>query len=386
MADNDSDELCEACVKFDLYSFFSGLRYYPSEGTYLRKQVTYRLNTLQHVIANHRCPLCRLIKHEVYGPETSSGLLSPPNDHDPAKIQVSLIPIRVDENETDAKYVSAKTRAMLATRVAYELSGKPGCSPMDYIWINNNSQDNNSAGIQLLSPDVAPYRPLLNGFRASTMQNSLKLLSQWIETCHEHHKETCGLRQDVVRLYSRLDQIRLIHVLTRELIEHDDPGATEYATLSYVWGQDTDEYTKLADRLRVQQDVSGNESVFLPPDVPKVIEDALFVCRSISIPYLWVDLYCVHQKDLAKKLADINAMGQIYQNSHITLIAGLTSGLLGPFVTDDLGSKQRIETIGGRKYIYALPSVISQIRSSAWSKRGWTYQEGQMAKRIAFFG
>jgi hypothetical protein len=46
--------------------------------------------------------------------------------------------------------------------------------------------------IQLLSLDsVAPMRPLLNGFRATTIEKSLDRLSMWIQTCHESHEDTC---------------------------------------------------------------------------------------------------------------------------------------------------------------------------------------------------
>ncbi|KAH8898051.1 hypothetical protein GQ53DRAFT_608110, partial [Thozetella sp. PMI_491] len=162
--------------------------------------------------------------------------------------------------------------------------------------------------------------------------------------------------------------------------------AVEYAALSYVWGGDTE--------------AAGVTETFVPAKVPVVIADAMQACAQLGLPYLWADLYCVHQNDPVQKAADIDSMGHIYRHARITLVAGRYRGdkegdvrkthgiwrLFPASMTDDLGARQRIETVGGRQYITALPQTIRQIHSSAWHRRGWTYQEGALARRIAFFG
>lgn len=391
---SDGDELCVACARVDLFSLFTGPRYYPGDG--FEFQVRVDLGTLQEVKTNVRCPLCRLIKHDLYGQDRSHPWAYSGDECDPTKVRCSLRPIRVDYYE-DTRYQNAETKAMLATRLEVRLSGMPDCSKEESDLIKSHAR---GPGIQLLSPEsVDPARPLLNGFRATTVHNSLALLSKWIKTCHEHHKESCQPEQTATSHFeSRPDRIRVIDVRERKLADHD-PTTITYATLSYVWGQDREEYAKLADQLRFEQDGAGKGSVFLPPAAPKVIEDALFVCKTVSVPYLWVDLYCIHQNDPVRKSVEINAMGYIYYHSHITLVAGLTTerddleiernrhpGLISASAADDLGSTQRVETISNRRYISALPSIFHQVLLSDWCTRGWTFQEGQMARRIAFFG
>ncbi|KAK8059008.1 HET-domain-containing protein [Apiospora phragmitis] len=132
----------------------------------------------------------------------------------------------------------------------------------------------------------------------------------------------------------------------------------------------------------------------LPSRVPGIIEEVMMVCKKLSISYLWVDLLCMHQANPDKKATEIKSMGYIYHLSHITVVAGsaCSNGAhLAPassFAQDkqQSDSKQRIETIGDRQYITSLPSITHQILCSAWPDRGWTYQEGQMARRIAFWG
>jgi hypothetical protein len=190
-----------------------------------------------------------------------------------------------------------------------------------------------------------------------------------------------------------LEQVRFIDVHTRQLVELD-ARKTRYAALSYVWGSNTSTYIKLADKLmkkRESQRPGYPEAgaVFLPETAPKVIEDALAVCQAIGVSYLWADLYCVAQHDPVRKAADIKIMGHIYRLSYITLIAGAMDGLWSGSSssrTQDIGAQQRVERIRGREYITGLPASNLEMRSSAWPTRSWTFQEGQMATRVAIFG
>lgn len=381
------DELCVACARVDLFSLFTGPRFHHQFDFHSRVRVN--LGTLQGVWTNVRCPLCRLMKHDL----VAQGIFMTAV-RNPAAVQCSLMPFRADSHE-DTRCNNDSTAAMVATRLQVGLSPMPGDRERHCEGPNSGLRYIRSYGIRLLSPgSVDPARPLLNGFRATTMQNNLALLSQWLGTCCDHHTGSCRSAKSGADSTPAL--IRVIDVAQRKLVSRD-PAAIVYATLSYVWGQNREDHTKLTDELQVQRDSSGNVSIFLPLVAPKVIEDSLFVCNSVSVPYLWVDLYCVHQDDPVKKAAEIKAMGYIYRLSHITFVAGAATpedllepghpqGLLSTSAVDDLGSEQRIETIGDRTYVSALPSISWQSARSAWNKRGWTFQEGHMARRIAFFG
>ncbi|KAK7953663.1 hypothetical protein PG988_014357 [Apiospora saccharicola] len=190
-----------------------------------------------------------------------------------------------------------------------------------------------------------------------------------------------------------LEVIQVIDVRDR-CLRVFDPKLIKYAPLSYVWGEAGDEHRKLFETLQTKADGGGDISTSLTSRVPGIIEEAMMVCERLSISYLWVDLLCIHQTDSGKKAAEIKAMGYIYHLSHITIVAGSSSpngAHLAPTTVPtqekhQLDSRQRIETIGNRQYITSLPSIGGQIPAPAWSDRGWTYQEGQMARRIAFLG
>jgi len=56
---------------------------------------------------------------------------------------------------------------------------------------------------------------------------------------------------------------------------------------------------------------ADSDEASLPTTVPKIINNTMRVSRMLSIPYLWVDLYCIDQVDLTRKTAEINVIGHI---------------------------------------------------------------------------
>jgi len=210
---SDRNQLCDSCSPVDLYSLFTGPRYFPGDG--FGHEISAELGTLQEVKSNVGCPLCRLVKHILEGDAILWKRLCELGEL--VAIQCALRPVRFDYGE-EMKYRETKTKNMLATRLDVRLSGMSGASKevleeID-LWRPRS-------GIQLLSPDsVGPSRPLLNGFQATSIENSLRLLSNWLKGCHEHHEGTCHPK-DLASLGSVLERIRVIDIHGRNLVEVD---------------------------------------------------------------------------------------------------------------------------------------------------------------------
>ncbi|KAG6365754.1 hypothetical protein INS49_007365 [Diaporthe citri] len=380
MAKTETDELCQACSNIDLYSVFTGPRYFPHDATGHRGGILIYVGTLRGVLDNTRCPLCRLIKHDLYSAlsqDTARNLWYGSEEQpDPPRVRCYLRPVRADYYE-ETKYTAKETRDQVATLVMVTLLGVEGCSAEEENRIRCHHRGN---GLRLLSPhSVDPSRPLLNGYRATSLAQSLTLLSSWIKTCCHSHQDTCGLSGRSQQ--HRLDRLRLIDVAARTLV-HADPEVCSYAALSYVWGHRTEEYLKFADE--IQQ--GGDEIAVLPSSAPGIIEDGIDLCGRLGIPFLWVDLYCVDQHNPDRKAADIKDMGLIYRQALITFVAGGSGSRLLHSAADSLEKEQLVESIRGKSYITSSVSITSQLQGSAWNQRGWTYQEGSLAQRIAFFG
>jgi hypothetical protein len=165
----------------------------------------------------------------------------------------------------------------------------------------------------------------------------------------------------------------------------------DYAALSYVWGADSAENTTtFQDQHMAKAEATQRTSSALPGKLPKVIEDAIFVCKKLSIPYLWVDRYCIDQGDRVRLASEIQGMGYRYHYAKLTMIAPMGQasdiksevGLLPISGSGDMEGLQRVETVQGRKYITALPSIRDQLHRSHWINRAWTLQEGQLSNRV----
>ncbi|KAF4634644.1 hypothetical protein G7Y89_g3460 [Cudoniella acicularis] len=325
----EPDELCAACSKVGIFSLFSGPRYFPGDGfdALNDNKLSVTLGTLKEVNANTRCPFCRLLHHDLY--ETVSSDYWPQEDNyfDQLKVRIHVRPYRLDYDEV-MKYIHGKPRPMVATILIARLDPMKELSEQETLLVRHHPH---GVGIQLLSPDyMDPARPLLNG--------------------------------------SEYD-IRVIDVEQCTIVENN-PRDISYAALSYVWGKDNIQNAKLQDQYGVQTDTVNGPFSTLPPNISKI------------------DRYCIDQTDLIRKVSEIASMGYMCQNAKITLITGMgpEAGLLPATGSDHIQVLQRVETVQGRKYITALPSIRDQIHSSEWIRRAWTMQEGWLSNRCAFFG
>ena len=379
----DTDELCAHCAAIPLYDIFTGPRLLEW-GKDVQDGVKHAaIGTLDQVWTNANCPLCRMVKHCVLGGGSASANLFENVSAlcEPSEIEVRLLPERVDRMD-EMEFDSDETDKNLATRLIVRLAGLPHVAQKIRNKVKNYYP---SGGIQLLSPDsIDPTRPLRNGFLASSMDDSLDLLRTWINECNEHHHTTCHRLETMPGSPILPAHIRAIDVASRALVEID-PVVSQYATVSYVWGDSAASYADMVDSL------NDSSTPRLPATVPQLILDAIAVCTDLAIPYLWVDLYCIHQANPSLKAIEIALMGQIYRFSAITLVAGSPTHrtLLRP---PDTPAHQQLtfttaSTTLPRKLtlITQPPPLRSQLRVSPWTTRSWTFQEGHLAPRLAFF-
>lgn len=203
------------------------------------------------------------------------------------------------------------------------------------------------------------------------------VVRQMLKECREDH-EGCRIRRE--RYIQRVPGMRLIDCRTRTVVLAPE-GNFSYAALSYVWG----------DHGQAQ---FGNGSIIevgsLPEPLPNTISDAILATRKLKIRYLWIDRYCIRQdtlteEEINEKNAQIARMHQIYGSASITIIAaagqGPHHGLPG------VRSKRRspIVRLPNRTLFATLPDPKLLVDTSTWSTRGWTFQEGLLARRRLVF-
>ncbi|PWY67221.1 HET-domain-containing protein [Aspergillus sclerotioniger CBS 115572] len=178
------------------------------------------------------------------------------------------------------------------------------------------------------------------------------------------------------------DEFRVIDV--QELRVVLAPTPCEYMCLSYVWGRTTSFHATSRNISRLERPNS-----LANPHLPRTIRDAIKACALLGGKYLWVDRLCILQDDDSpSKKVQIDAMGDIYKGTLLTLVAleGTDSdyGLHG--VSPDLERtiNYRLQ-IGGKEFFKYPTSLYQSCDNSTWDTRGWTFQERILSPRLLFF-
>ncbi|KAF1951529.1 HET-domain-containing protein, partial [Byssothecium circinans] len=151
------------------------------------------------------------------------------------------------------------------------------------------------------------------------------------------------------------------------------PPESSYFALSYVWGPP----------LQCEEPEYPN----LPRTLPRTIEDAITVTSQLGYRYLWVDRYCINQKDTEHKMSQIQQMGAIYYNAALTIVAAAgddpTYGLAG--VSHPRNFSVHWGSVEGVILVDTTSPMADKIGRSTWAQRAWTFQEGYLSRRRLFF-
>ncbi|KAL4728597.1 hypothetical protein ACLX1H_005348 [Fusarium chlamydosporum] len=162
-------------------------------------------------------------------------------------------------------------------------------------------------------------------------------------------------------------------VILGRVVFVDDLNAEtiEYVTLSYVRGTPTDE----------EWDHKG-----LPEELPPLLTDAIAVTKSLGFRYLWIDRFCFPQYSAVERRRQLEKMGDIYARSALTIIVaaghGVQDGIPGISVLRE--EQLSLQTDAGC-FTTSLTRPDVEVANSKWASRGWTYQEGLMARRRLVF-
>lgn len=230
-------------------------------------------------------------------------------------------------------------------------------------------------GQLICCPRIEEGKPQLFSPRMVGKRFDPELITNWISACDTHHP-LCTASES----RETAPDVQFINCQTRSVVSGNDlPSAAEYVALSYVWGIKTPAKAGPETSIR-----PGNS---LPEHVPAVIADAIKVTLALGFQYLWVDKYCIDQKNQATKHKQIFHMDAVYRHASLTIIAAAgadeSTGL--PGVTQDRTAKQTSIQTDEVNILSTLPSPVHQIVESKWASRAWTFQEAILSRRRLVF-
>ena len=181
-----------------------------------------------------------------------------------------------------------------------------------------------------------------------------------------------------------------------------------YATLSYCWGSAQTIKTSQTNIRKFQAGIDWNA-------LPKTFQEAVIVALRLEIRYLWIDALCIIQDDKIDWDTEAAKMGDIYQNSYLTIAATSSPSSEIPFLrprppgykpkTLQFSNPHRLSnainnpsSLGGTGDIISLkirqgPTIsgmhLSELLNprihGALTTRGWALQERVLSNRIVHF-
>ena len=210
------------------------------------------------------------------------------------------------------------------------------------------------------------------------------VIRQWKRDCDGRNNKDCQICPAACRLAPArpswlIDTWRLCLI----------PGAINlpYVALSYVWGKNQFFKTTRKDLPQLQLDQAFFDSRNRL-GIPRVIEDAIKLLSLLEERYLWVDALCIVQDDGEARHDQLQNMASIFANATVTIIAkqgndagyGLR-GLRG--ISEPRHFVQEVFTL--KKGSRIITTYTEKEGQSAWTQRGWTFQEQIFARRKLVF-
>lgn len=218
-----------------------------------------------------------------------------------------------------------------------------------------------------------------------------KLALSWLKRCLNAH-EKCDRNRD-----SKWFPPRLLDVTAqnpRLVITKIEPPKGPFATLSHCWGTNPTFLRLTGDRLEDMR-------VGIPlKDLPENFRNAVQICQSLQVKYLWIDSLCIIQSGEGSKmdwLHHVTTMRSIYSNSIVNIASTRAADATKScFVErDPLHIKPHVincrtpfssksDTVPHLVVYAELPRRGHQLTPLA--SRGWVLQERILAPRVLHFG
>uniref|UniRef100_L2G2J6 Tol protein n=1 Tax=Colletotrichum fructicola (strain Nara gc5) TaxID=1213859 RepID=L2G2J6_COLFN len=208
----------------------------------------------------------------------------------------------------------------------------------------------------------------------------------WLEECEDFH-EDCELESG--RECEFNGPLRLLDLQHGSVVLRENAGNVRYACLSHCWGTVTDNAI-----IKTTRETLDQFKIKVPEHcLPANLLDAIRVCRSLGIDYLWIDSLCIIQHSDEDWNTQAAQMSDIYENAHVTIAATRSANALGGCYLRR-HPKYLAEPVPAYEGVFVLlhPSGLTgdYKRSAVHSnqpllERGWVYQEMRLSRRVLHF-
>ncbi|KAF5627028.1 tol [Fusarium sp. NRRL 52700] len=231
---------------------------------------------------------------------------------------------------------------------------------------------------------VTPLR--LGHFPSTTeFQTTTTTIQSWIKDCVDTH-EGCE-SQIHGQSASFICPKRLLDLSNGTLVLREDLGQKlRYVCLSHCWG-------KIKIVKTTTQTIASFKKEVPLEQLSKTFRDAVDICRSLGIIYLWIDSLCIIQDSPEDWKEQAAQMADVYQHSFLTIAATKShDGSRGCF--SETSHQYVAKLVPGYKDIYVRQQVplfpdhwtqLEKDNNYPLLDRAWIYQEMMLSPRVLHF-
>lgn len=182
--------------------------------------------------------------------------------------------------------------------------------------------------------------------------------------------------------------LRLIEVLQGDfvrLVEAKNLDSVRYAILSYCWGTSNTAFNART----VLSNLDKRMMKFPLTDLPTTLRDSVRFTRLLGVQYIWIDAICICQ-DSGEWASESTKMMQYYENAYFTTAPIMCASSNGSFFqTRPTFVSEMVTYDTGERLQFHYPNLLigkTEMDSSAWNSRGWTFQEQLLSSRVLYIG
>ncbi|QGI64057.1 hypothetical protein CEK27_008028 [Fusarium fujikuroi] len=241
-----------------------------------------------------------------------------------------------------------------------------------------------AAGVE--GAELGIRRLPLGRFPSTTeFQTTTTTVQSWIRECLDTHDGCQSQIND--QSASFICPKRLLDLSNGALVLRENLGQKlRYACLSHCWGK--------INIVKTTTLTLGTFKTEVPLDqLSKTFRDAVGICRSLGILYLWIDSLCIIQDSPEDWREQAAQMADVYQHSFLTVAATKShDGSQGCF--SETSPRYVAKLVPGYKDIYVrerppiFPDHWTQLENNhsyPLLNRAWIYQEMRLSPRVLHF-
>jgi heterokaryon incompatibility protein (HET) len=214
---------------------------------------------------------------------------------------------------------------------------------------------------------------------------------RWLHVCRTEHKK-CNNGLDRLRQFTLPKRLLLVEASEQApdtIILIDSSSLKQsvlYATLSHCWGN-------VRHSRLLEANLKTYERGIVTADLPLTFREAVEVCQTLGVVYLWIDSLCIIQDSDADWNEEAPRMADIYSNALLTIAATASvddeGGLFRSpnpqeamplLVTAHSGSDHQTSY-----HLHYEDDFQENVDAAPLNRRAWVLQERYLAARTVHF-